>query len=101
MIGIFVVAPVDPLGVDLLDNLSVASFIETKQRILGYTEVSIQTPTDFGRVQIDRAALGACKTPQEAQALIDALGVELPTKSFQINTEVYQDANDVIWHRPR
>jgi hypothetical protein len=100
MLELVVVTPADELGADYLNEDAVLTFANVKLRVLGYTEASIRTLSSGHNIGITAAPLGAVKTREEAQALLDALATELPRKHFRVDTKMYPDADEVVWHSP-
>ncbi len=97
MVTVFIVTPADT-SEGFMSRSEMQAFTDTRQRMLGYTEASVQVPDGPGRTQLRRLPLGACPTQEEAQKVIDALATASPGRSFRVDPMTYHNADNIVWH---
>ena len=84
---------------DLTEN-EVARFKDVKERVLGYGEGEIHSPTPQS-THLDRTPLGAVKIEDDAERLIAALRHEFENRKFVIERRDYPSATRIEFYSIR
>jgi hypothetical protein len=96
---VLVVVPTGPEEVVPLDRSTVDRFKDIKGRVLGYAEVDFRVPTGPTSLSLQWAPLGAVRTQEDANRLIETLSTDLPGVNFGIQTFQYSNDRDIVWYQ--